>query len=431
MNGNKNPQKVRLILIGAGGRGTIYARLSLLMAHKGQVVAVAEPRDFFRDRIAKICNIPAENCFPDWHEVLLREKFADAVVITTQDQMHVEPSVAFARKGYHILLEKPLAPDAESCRRIVETVHQNNVMLSLCHVMRYATYTKLLRDMIRDGAIGKIISVQLLEPVGHWRFAHSYVRGNWNREEKSSSILMAKSIHDLDWICFIMGQKCTKLSSFGALTYFHKGNRPADAADRCLDCPREEACPYSARRFYLERFRENRIDNYIESVVDPLTEENILDALRSGPYGRCVFACDNDVVDHQVVNMEFEDKSTAVFTLAGCSLYDERRATIFGSEGEIRCDGSRIRIFSYRNNTVNEIPIAPDQGTLTTHHNGGDLYCLEAFVDAVASGDERKILTGPEESLHSYNMVFAAEISRKTGTVVSPDALHAASVIPG
>ena len=429
MNSSKNPQKVRLILIGAGGRGTIYANLSLLMPEKVEVVAVAEPRDFFRDRIGKSCNISPENCFSDWHEVLARPKFADAVVITTQDQMHVEPAVAFAQKGYHILLEKPLAPDVAGCRLIVETVRQNHVMLSLCHVMRYANYTKILREKIREGIVGKVISVQLLEPVGHWRFAHSYVRGNWNREETSSSILMAKSIHDLDWICFIMGQKCTKLSSFGALTYFHKGNRPSDAADRCLDCPRERSCAYSARRFYLERFQKNRIDNYLESVVEPLTEENILNALRCGPYGRCVFACDNDVVDHQVVNMEFEDKSTAVFTLAGCSLYDERRATIFGSEGEIRCDGSRIRIFSYQENKVTEIPVEPDQGTLTTHHNGGDLYCLEAFVDAIASGDESRILTGAEESLHSYNMVFAAELSRKTGTVISPDGLTADSLI--
>ena len=429
MNSSKNPQKVRLILIGAGGRGTIYANLSLLMPEKVEVVAVAEPRDFVRDRIGKSCNISPENCFSDWHEVLARPKFADAVVITTQDQMHVKPAVAFAQKGYHILLEKPLAPDVAGCRLIVETVRQNHVMLSLCHVMRYANYTKILREKIREGIVGKVISVQLLEPVGHWRFAHSYVRGNWNREETSSSILMAKSIHDLDWICFIMGQKCTKLSSFGALTYFHKGNRPSDAADRCLDCPRERSCPYSARRFYLERFQKNRIDNYLESVVEPLTEENILNALRCGPYGRCVFACDNDVVDHQVVNMEFEDKSTAVFTLAGCSLYDERRATIFGSEGEIRCDGTRIRIFSYQENKVTEIPVEPDQGTLTTHHNGGDLYCLEAFVDAIASGDESRILTGAEESLHSYNMVFAAELSRKTGTVISPDGLTADSLI--
>ena len=429
MNSSKNPQKVRLILIGAGGRGTIYANLSLLMPEKVEVVAGAEPRDFVRDRIGKSCNISPENCFSDWHEVLARPKFADAVVITTQDQMHVKPAVAFAQKGYHILLEKPLAPDVAGCRLIVETVRQNHVMLSLCHVMRYANYTKILREKIREGIVGKVISVQLLEPVGHWRFAHSYVRGNWNREETSSSILMAKSIHDLDWICFIMGQKCTKLSSFGALTYFHKGNRPSDAADRCLDCPRERSCPYSARRFYLERFQKNRIDNYLESVVEPLTEENILNALRCGPYGRCVFACDNDVVDHQVVNMEFEDKSTAVFTLAGCSLYDERRATIFGSEGEIRCDGTRIRIFSYQENKVTEIPVEPDQGTLTTHHNGGDLYCLEAFVDAIASGDESRILTGAEESLHSYNMVFAAELSRKTGTVISPDGLTADSLI--
>lgn len=424
MSKNKSLRKITLALIGAGGRGTIYANLALLMPERVQVIAVAEPRDFFRNRIAEKCHLSEENCFSDWRDLLALDKIADAVVITTQDQMHVEPAVAFAEKGYHILLEKPLAPDMAGCKKIVKAVRKNRVMLSLCHVMRYANYTRVLRELIRNGSIGKIVSAQLVEPVGHWRFAHSYVRGNWNRENTSSSILMAKSIHDLDWISFIMGQRCTKISSFGALTYFHKGNRPADAPDRCLDCPREAKCPYSAKHFYLERFRKNKIDNYIESLVEPLSEENILKALRSGPYGRCVFACDNDVVDHQVVSMEFEDQSTAVFTLAGCSLYGERRATIFGSEGEIRCEDNRIRVFSYCNDSVMEIPIAPDLGTLVTHHNGGDQYCLEAFVDAVAANDESRILTGTDDSLHSYNMVFAAEISRKENRVVFLDEME-------
>ena len=193
-------KKISVIILGAGGRGTIYANLIRLMPEKAEVVAVAEPRDFFRNRIAMEHNIPEVNSFTDWHDVLKRPKFADAVIITTQDRMHVEPAVAFADKGYNILIEKPLAPDASSCRRIVDAVKKNNVLLSACHVMRYANYTSMLRDLIRNGSVGQIVSIEHLEPVGHWRYAHSYVRGNWNREETSSSVLLAKSIHDLDWI---------------------------------------------------------------------------------------------------------------------------------------------------------------------------------------------------------------------------------------
>lgn len=418
--------KVSLIILGAGGRGTIYANLVKLMPDRAQVVAVAEPRPFFRDRIANDHAIPPENVFSDWHDVLKRPKFADAVVITTQDRMHVEPAVAFAEKGYHILIEKPLAPDIDSCREIIRAVKKNNVILAACHVMRYANYTRMLRHLIENGSVGKIISVEHLEPVGHWRYAHSYVRGNWSREEDSSSVLLAKSIHDLDWIAYIIGQKCNAVTSFGSLMFFRHENRPKNAADRCLDCPLEPECPYSAPRFYLERFRNKQIDNYIESVTGELSEENILKALREGPYGRCVFACDNDVADHQVVNMEFEGGATAVFTLAGCSRYGERRTTIFGSAGEIRCDGCKIELYSYLRDRTTEINIEPDRGTLTTHHNGGDKYCLEAFVDALRTGDTSKIVSGADVSLETHYMVFAAEMSRKENRLVQMDELRRA-----
>lgn len=338
--------------------------------------------------------------------------------------MHVEPAVAFANKGYNILIEKPLAPDALSCRRIVEAVKKNNVLLSACHVMRYANYTSMLRELIKNGSVGQIVSIEHLEPVGHWRYAHSYVRGNWNREETSSSVLLAKSIHDLDWINFIVGRRCRSISSFGSLMFFRRENCPEGAAKRCLDCPLEPSCPYSAPRFYLERWKAGHIDNYIESVTSPLTEENILKAMREGPYGRCVFACDNDVADHQVVNMEFEGGATAVFTLAGCSKYGDRRTTIFGSAGEIFCDGKKILLYSYLRDRTTEINIEPDNGTPAKYHGGGDKNCLESFIDALRENNPELIVSGADISLETHLMVFAAERSRKEKRTILMDELR-------
>ena len=417
-------RKISLIVLGAGGRGTIYADLVKLMPEKAEVVAVAEPRPFPRKRLAENHAIPAENVFSDWHEVLKRPKFADAVIIATQDRMHVEPAVAFAGKGYHILVEKPLATTPADCRRIVDAVERNGVQLSVCHVLRYADYTRMLRELIVSGAAGKIISVEHMEPVGHWRYAHAFVRGNWRKEADSSPVLLAKSIHDLDWISYIVGDRCRAVSSFGSLMFFRKENRPEKAADRCLECPLEPQCPYSAPRFYLERFREGKIDNYLEPLADRLSEENILKALREGPYGRCVFACDNDVADHQVVNLEFENGATAVFTLAGCSRYGERRTVIFGSRGEIRCDGSKIELYSYLDGRITEIDITPDTGSLVSHHNGGDKRCLESFVDALRTGDSSRIVTGAEISLETHYMVFAAELSRREKRTVRLSEFH-------
>ena len=209
-------KKVSFLIVGGGGRGTVYARHILEMNEQAEVTGIADPRDFFRNRIGDMHRIPEERRFTDWRDAVSREKLADAVIIATQDRLHVEPAVAFANAGYHILIEKPLAPDEEGCRRIVEAADRNGILFSVCHVLRYSNFTRTLKKLIDRGAVGRVMSIQHLEPVGHWRFAHSYVRGNWRREDESSSILLAKSIHDLDWLCYIAGSDCIRVSSFGS-----------------------------------------------------------------------------------------------------------------------------------------------------------------------------------------------------------------------
>ena len=409
-------KKVSVIIVGGGGRGTIYARLLQEISEKAEVVGVAEPRDFFRERIAEMHGVPAGNVVSDWRELASREKFADAVIIATQDRMHFEPALAFSEKKYHVLLEKPLAPDLASCRVLAATVSANKTIFSVCHVLRYTEFTRALKSVIDAGTIGKILSVQHLEPVGHWRFAHSFVRGNWRREADSSPVLLQKSTHDLDWIRYIVGSAPKRVSSFGSLIFFKKENRPEGAAERCLDCKIEAQCPYSAPRFYLERIRSGDTGAYVESVTGTPTEESVLEHLKSGPYGRCVFACDNDVADQQVVNVEFENGATAAFTLAGCSKYGDRRVTIFGSLGEIYGDGERISVFSYLTGETQEICVpAP---AVADRHGGGDFNLLNEFVDAVRSGDTSGIVSGAEVSLETHALAFAAELARKQNRVV-------------
>ncbi len=409
-------KKATVIIIGGGGRGTVYARHLLEMKDRVEVIGIAEPRDFFRNRIGDMWDIPAENRFTDWHDLLKRGKFADAVAITTQDRMHLEPALAFADLKYHILIEKPLAPDPEGCRMIAEAANRNGVLLSVCHVLRYSNFTRTLKQLVDEGAVGKVMSVQHLEPVGHWRFAHSYVRGNWRREAESSAVLLAKSIHDLDWISFIVNSECERVSSFGSLMFFNKENKPEGSADRCLECRLEAECPYSAPRFYVNRVRQNIRGAYVEAVIGNPTEKSMLEALKTSPYGRCVFACDNDVVDHQVVNMEFANGATAVFTLAGCSKFGNRRTTVFGSKGELFGDGDKLYYYSYLTGETRSVEIPPH--IPTDVHGGGDYNLLESFVKAITTGDSSAIVTGADVSLRTHLMVFAAEMSRHEHRVV-------------
>lgn len=414
----KRTAPVKVIIIGAGERGRIYANYALSFPERMKVVGVAEPRELQRRRMAESHKIPLEYVFDDWRKVFEVERFADAVIIATPDRLHAAPAIAAAEKGYHILLEKPMAPTDEECRAIVNAVRDNGVLLSVCHVLRYTNYTKELKKIIDSGILGEVISIQHLEPVGHWHHAHSFVRGNWKRSEESSSMLLAKSCHDLDWIRYIMGIPCRSVSSFGNLTHFKRERMPEKAAERCVDCPEEveSTCPYSARRIY-NGFLERGIVGWPVEVVTDEAEDDLDNALTVGPYGRCVYACDNDVVDNQVVIMEFEGGKTACFIMTAFSEASTRKTRIFGTKSEIEVDDRYIRVFDFLNMAWVTTDTARDEGDLTGHE-GGDIGVLENFIDAVRADDHSMILTGVDETLESHLIVFAAERSRLERRVI-------------
>ncbi|OGV46449.1 MAG: oxidoreductase [Lentisphaerae bacterium GWF2_44_16] len=412
-------KKVKLIIVGAGGRGSGYARFAEQYPERMEVVGVAEPREHYRNEMAKTYNIPGKNVFSDWKEITKREKFADAMIISTQDAMHVGPSVHFAGMGYHILLEKPMAPTADGCNKIVSAALKNKIIFGVCHVMRYTKYTAALKKILDSGAIGDIVSIQHLEEVGWWHQAHSFVRGNWRNEKESSFMLLAKSCHDIDWIRYIMGVKCKSVSSFGSLKHFRKEEQPSGAAARCLDCKCERTCPYSAIRIYIDDRLEKGNLGWPTDVLTPVVnKENVLKALREGPYGRCVYECDNDVVDNQVVNMLFEGGRTVVFTMTAF-VHHGRKTRIFGTKGDIYGDGSKIEIFDFLTQKTETVDTNASDATILGGHGGGDYGIMDSFIKAVAENNPKLIISGPDETLESHLMVFAAEKARRENKVVN------------
>ncbi len=382
---------ISMIVIGAGGRGTGYASYATEHPDEVRITGVAEPRDFYRNRIVERHGIPSENVTHDWKELAERERFADAAIIATQDAMHTEPAIAFARKGYHILLEKPMAPTEEECRTIAREAQSADIILAVCHVMRYTNYTQRLKRILDEGTIGEVISIEHLEPVAYWHQAHSFVRGSWRNSAESSSMLLAKSCHDLDWLKYMMGRKCRTVSSFGSLSHFRKSSKPKEAggALRCTECTYEPQCPYSALKIYIGRVRSGHIGWPVSVLTPEPTEESVIEAIRTGPYGRCVYECDNDVVDHQLVNMELDGGATASFTMTAFNRASHRKTRIFGTRGSLDGDG--------------------------------DLRLMSSFIRAVGENNPRLIFSGPDESLETHLMVFAAERSRTNHTVEAVD----------
>jgi predicted dehydrogenase len=409
---------ISVIVVGAGQRGAGYARWARRHPERASVVAVAEPNEARRARLAAEHGIAAGNAAADWRELAGRGRFADAVLICTQDRMHVAPAEAFAELGYHILLEKPMAPDEAGCRRIVAAVEQAGVMLAVGHVLRYTPYTRAVQEVVGSGQLGDIMSVQHLEPVGFWHHAHSYVRGNWRRGDLSASMLMAKSCHDLDWLQHILGRAPLRVSSFGSLTHFTAAARPPGAGDRCTACPVEPACPYSAPRFYGDLLARGEHRWPLSVVIDDFTPAALDAALRDGPYGRCVYACDNDVVDHQVVALEFPGAITAAFTMTAFSEAAPRSTRLFGTRAELAGDGRTFRVYDFLTRSERQVTPSPAGPVNTAEgHGGGDAGLMDAFTAAVATGDRELIKSGPRESLASHLAVFAAERARLNGTV--------------
>lgn len=409
---------VSLAILGAGSRGNAYARYAEHFPDQARVVAVADPRPGYRDALADRHGVPESARFADWRAFAEAPRLADAVVVATPDREHAEPVARLADLGYHILLEKPIAPTEAECDLVLETARRTDVLLAVCHVLRYTPYTQAVKELVAGGAVGQVIGVEHLEPVGWWHFAHSYVRGNWRRRDESSFSLLAKCCHDLDWLRYIVDAPPTRISSVGSLHHFHPGNRPAGAADRCLDCRIEAGCPYSATRLYAACLADPARHVWPLSVVTrDLTEAGLEEALREGPYGRCVYACDNDVVDHQVVTVSFQDGVAATLTMSAFTPSGHRRTRVMGTRGYLEGDGERVTVTDFVTGKVSTMDVVGGGADAGSGHGGGDFGLMRAFVGAVATGDRSLVRSGPEESFDSHRMAFAAERSRLAGGV--------------
>jgi predicted dehydrogenase len=420
-----NERPLRLAIIGAGSRGLTYGREAVATG-MAVVTALAEPRPDRRAAAATEFGVSGEWSVGDWAELATRPDLdVDAVVVATPDRQHTAPALAFLARRLPLLLEKPMAPSEDEARQIVAAAERADVVVCVAHVLRYSAYTTTIKSTLAAGAIGEVVAVEHLEPVGWWHFAHSYVRGNWRREDESSPMLLAKCCHDVDWLSFVVDRPAVRVSSFGSLTHFVPANKPAGAGSRCLDCTVEPECPYSARRIYLDHVDEPGAQRWPLSILAvEVNRETITEALRVGPYGRCVYDCDNDVVDHQVVNIEYAGGVTASLTMTAFTPMGFRKTRIFGTRGMLEGDGYAVNVFDFVTGRTTLVQVVDPSDPLAGEgHLGADAALTRSFLAAVRERDPSRILTSPRVSLHTHAVVWAAERSRRLGQVeLVPDA---------
>jgi predicted dehydrogenase len=408
----KKPAKpVTAIVCGAGNRGNVYGGYSLAYPDRLDIVGVAEPVAIRNERYTNKHAIPPENRFITWEDIFKRPRFADAVIITTPDNLHYGPCMKALAMGYDVLLEKPISPSEKECRDILALAKKTGRIVAVCHVLRYAPYFVKLRELIQQKTIGEIISIQHLEPIGHAHMSHSYVRGNWHNSKQTTPIILAKSCHDLDILRWMIGKPSKSIHAFGDLKWFTKKNAPAGSTERCTDgCAVESECPYSA----LEIYYRKRQRNYVFDLPDDKSKqgEYVMEQLKTTNYGRCVYRMDNDQPDHYITNILFDDNVTASFSMEAFTSYEGRRTRVMGSHGDIVGDMNSFTITNFKSGKKE------DWKETTDGHGGGDWRLAENWVQAVAQRDPSLLTSTIDQSIESHIMGFMAEESRKTKKVM-------------
>ncbi|HEX6427188.1 MAG TPA: Gfo/Idh/MocA family oxidoreductase [Niastella sp.] len=421
----KNPlhkqidKPVTAITLGAGGRGNVYGNFAAKFPNLLKIVGVAEPIPIRSERYSTKHQIADANRFNTWERVFERPKFADAIIITTPDNLHYAPCMKALEMGYDILLEKPIAPTEKECRNILALAKKTGRIVAVCHVLRYAPYFVKMRELVSQGAIGEVMSVQHIEPIEHLHMAHSYVRGNWHNSKQTTPIILAKSCHDLDIIKWIINKPAKQIVAMGDLKWFKKENAPAGSTARCTDgCTIERTCPYSAIRSYHDKRQRTGVFD----LPDDKTKhaEAIMEKLRTTNYGRCVYRMENDQPDHYITNIRFGDNVTASFSMEAFTSYGGRRTRIMGAMGDMVGDMNELVITDFRTGKKDKlVPIAEDvEGYKNNGHGGGDWLLAHDFVQAVAQQNPKLLTSTIDDSIESHIMGFMAEESRKNNKIM-------------
>ena len=412
------PKPLTLVGIGCGGRTRTYCELAARDPDRYRVIAGADPNPARLDLLRQLSNNPDFRGFPDDQALLAAGRLADVCIIGTQDAYHIQPAIQAMEVGYDLLLEKPIAGNPREILDLLEIADRLGRKVLVCHVLRYAPFYVKVHEILSSGELGELISMDAREGVGPWHQAHSYVRGHWAVTGNATPMLIAKSCHDLDILSWLAGRPCRHVNSYGSLGHFHTGNAPEGAPARCTDgCPHAETCPYNAL-LYATQHR-----SWLQWVMDggaTASDADVRAWLTHSPWGRCVYRCDNDAVDHQVVAMEFEHGLTATFTMTA---FDHgRNLTLNGTKGVLR-GGHAVK-----NMTGHDIMVARHDGTTAFHdltilgggyedHGGADPGLIEA-MDGEFAKPAHDMRSGLHASVESHLMGYAAESSRLTGQAV-------------
>lgn len=407
---------ITVSIIGVGSRGgDTYGAMMHSLPEKYKIVSLCDINKEKTDKYKKVFGVSDDAVFND-DDTFLSKRRSDLLVIATYDNDHVSIAKQAILLGYDILLEKPISSDLNELRELRDLAKQHRTFIMVCHVLRYTWANRTIMEILKSKRLGKLIHIDHTEQIAYWHFAHSYARGNWRNTDIAAPMIMAKSCHDLDLLQQYADSPCESLSSVGSLAWFKPENAPAGCADRCLDCKYRDTCSYSAKIKYLDQWEKDGHPHWWPwnvLSVERLTREVLENALRNGPYGRCVFKCDNNVADNQCVMLSFQNGVKATFKVSAFTKDAGRITVFYCSDGQI--------VYEESKGTVIERPFIGDDAVYHAQnakdafgHGGGDEGLVAKLYD-VLSNNARDVDTSLDKSVESHLMAIAAEDSRVRG----------------
>lgn len=423
---------ITAIIVGAGHRSFVYSELAKTNPEMLKIVGVADPNPIRRKKAMDYFGFKEDMCFENAEELAKKGKLADTVINGTMDEQHLETAVPLLDAGYDMLLEKPFAPNEEEMRQIVNCAKKNNSKVMICHVLRYTPFYYAIKERIVNGEIGDIINIQTTEHVSYHHLSTSYIRGKWANSDKChTSMLLAKCCHDLDIIMWMMSEtKPKQISSFGGKFQFKPENAPKEAGTICMkDCPLVNTCVYSTKRLYIDH--PDRWAFYVWDALEGKKNISIEDKIAlmksDSPYARCIYKCDNNVVDHQSVLINFESGATGTHNMVGGSAEPRREIHIIGTKGEIfgNFEESKFTVLKIDPSPdahneecdVEEVDLRVTGDMVGAYggHGGGDERLAADFVKFIRGEKPSLACTSIFDSVAGHLSVYLADKSRENG----------------
>jgi predicted dehydrogenase len=412
-----------IAVIGCGARGLVYSELAAEMKDKFKIVAAADPVKERVEKIKKLADKDSFKAFESADELFTQPRLADILIVATQDGSHFANCKKAIELGYDILLEKPVATRPVEIFELEKYAQNKKSRVMVCYVLRFNPAYIKVKEIISSGMLGDIVSMNYVCGVTPWRMAHSFVRGHWAVSEESSPTILAKACHDTDIIQWLLERKCISLSSYGALNHFTPANAPEGAPERCTDgCKASGVCVYNALRYAGDKKQP-----WLPQIYDKTgtaAKEEIIEWLKTSPWGRCVYRCGNNALDHQVVSMLFEENITCTFTMT--AFESGRQIEIYGTKGVLKGGAT------YRDLFKSEITFIPHNGkvqkyNITENHDPvgmrreRDKRLVDKLYSEMVKPAGEEINSCLTDSIQSHVIAFAAEEARLNKCVVNID----------